>query len=743
MQVLHVYKDYPPVIGGIENHLRLLAEHQARRGLDVTVLVTSPERETSERRENGVRVIRAGRFAELLSTPLSLSLFTRLRGLTPDVTHLQFPYPPGDLAQLLFGRSRATVVTYQSDIVRQRLAGWAYRPLQALLLARADRIIATSPNYPHSSPALHHVRHKCAVVPMGIETAAWGRADAAEVLAIRRRFPGPLVLFVGRLRYYKGLEYLIRAMASVDASLVVVGEGRLRAELEHQALRGGAAERIFFLGDMPQDLLPAYYAAADLLVLPSSHRSEAYGLVLLEAMACGTPVISTELSTGTSFVNLSGETGLVVPPRDPQALADAIRTCLADPAARARMGERGRRRVEDEFRVERMVERVIGVYEDALRAKPGARRESPAARVVADGFTPTDVERALLLGVLYSDLFEYPLREDELHGALVGCAASPEQLEAALVALRGRFLARLDGHVTWLGREHLVGLRRAREDAAPARWEQARRYARWLRRVPFVRLVAVCGSQARDNAPPEADLDFFCISAPRRLWLVQVMAMLLRRMAARGGVEICPNYFLAEDALALSARDLYSAHEVLQVVPLRGRAAWEAFRASNAWSTDFLPGFDAASRATRLDDEPAPAWTRRLERLLAGRAGDLLDRVVHRVLLGYYAVRLGRHGFGRQALSQAYRRDRQTVVGGGYAGVVATAYRRRVRERLPAEAVPDSLLERLFPASSDMTAPVGVTRLYGRLLREGYRVEGDVGAPRASAAARCHEEGAA
>ncbi len=727
MQVLHVYKDYPPVIGGIENHLRLLAEHQARRGLDVTVLVTSPERETSERVENGVRVIRAGRLAELLSTPLSLSLFTRLRRLAPDVTHLQFPYPPGDLAHLLFGRSRATVVTYQSDIVRQRLAGWAYRPLQRRLLARADRIIATSPNYPHSSQALRHVRHKCAVVPMGIETAAWGRADSAEVDAIRRRFPGPLVLFVGRLRYYKGLEYLIHAMTSVGASLVVVGEGRLRAELEHQALRGGAAERIFFLGDMPQDLLPAYYAAADVLVLPSSHRSEAYGLVLLEAMACGTPVISTELSTGTSFVNLSGETGLVVPPRDPEALADAIRACLADPVARARMGERGRRRVADEFQVERMVERVIGVYEDALRSKPGARAAVPVAAVPRppDGPELDALQRGLLLGVLYADLFEYPLRDDELRGALVGVAATQAEVEAALPALLGRFLARHDGHVTWLGREHLVGLRRAREAVAPPRWEQACRYARALRRVPFVRLVAVCGSQARDNAPPEADLDFFCVAAPRRLWLVQVLAMLLRRLVGRGGVEICPNYFLTADALALRARDLYRAHEVLQIVPLRGRALWEQFRAENAWCAEFLPCFETQARGARLLDEPAPRFTLWLERLLGGMAGDLLDRALHRALLGYYALRLGRLGFGRQALGQAYRRDRQTVVGGGYASVVANAYRRRVRERLPASAVPDELLARLFPAPPDTPPPPGVTRLYGRLLRESYRAEGE------------------
>jgi rhamnosyl/mannosyltransferase len=736
VRVLHVYKDYPPVIGGIENHLRLLAEHQVRAGLDVTVLVTAPDGVTRDGVENGVRVIRAGRVGELLSTPLSLSLFAHVRRLEPDVTHLQFPYPPGDLAHLLFGRSRATVVTYQSDIVRQRLAGWAYRPLQARLLARADRIIATSPNYPRSSKALGRVRHKCAVVPMGIETAAWERADAAEVDAVRRRFPGPLVLFVGRLRYYKGLEYLIRAMNALEATLVVIGDGRLRAQLEREALRSPAAERIYFLGDMPQELLPAHYAAADVLVLPSSHRSEAYGLVLLEAMACGTPVISTELQTGTSFVNLAGETGLVVPPRDPQALADALRACLSDPAARRRMGQSGRRRVAAEFRVERMVERVIDVYRDALHAAAPAQAAVPAGAAraaprAAAPFDPTPLERALLLAVLYSDLFEYPLTESELRASLVGVSAGEAEFEASLRALDGRFLARREGHVIWAGREHLVDLRRERAQASPPRWRQAERYARWLRRVPFVRLVAVCGSQAMDNAPPAGDVDIFCITAPRRLWLAQVAAMLLRRPAALGGVEICPNYFLAEDALALSTRDLYTAHEALQAVPLWGRAAHAAFRAANAWTAEFLPGFDVSARLGRLADLPAPRLTQRLERALGGRAGEALDRLVYRVLLGYYSLRLWRCRFERGALRAAYRRDRQVVVGGGYAGAVAAAFRRRVRERLPDGAIPEDLLARLFPprAASPGTRH-GVSRLYGRLLADSYGARADGAEPR-------------
>jgi rhamnosyl/mannosyltransferase len=737
MRVLHVYKDYPPVIGGIENHLRLLAEHQARRGLDVTVLVTSRDRRTTESLENGVRVIRAGRMAEVLSTPLSPSLVSWLRRLATDMTHLHFPYPLGDLGHLLFGRGRATVVTYHSDIVRQRLAGWAYRPLMGRLLERADRVIATSPNYRESSAALARVRHKCAIVPIGIEAAAWTPAASAD--ALRRRFPGPIVLFVGRLRYYKGLEYLIRAMDGLDATLLVGGEGRLRARLEAQARKSRAAERIVFLGDVPQELLPSYYAAADVLVLPSSQRSEAFGMVLVEAMACGTPVISTELATGTSFVNRSGETGLVVPPRDPDALAEAIRACLRDPAARRRMGDRGRERVLAEFRAETMVDRILAVYEEAMagavngRPAPSpangnghgrgivasAAPEPAAAATVSAALPPLD--RAVLLAVLYSDLFEYPLTEPELRGGLVGLAAGEAEVAACLGRLEGGFLGRRDGFVVWKGRERLVEVRRERTRHSAPRWDEARRYARWLRRVPFVRMVAVCGSQAMENAPRGGDIDFFVITAPRRLWLVQVAAMLLRRVLGRGGVEICPNYLLAADTLGVAERNLYSAHEAVQVVPLCGREAYEAFRRANAWVSDFLPGFDVDDRLRLLTDdgERGAAW---LERALGGGLGDLLDRLLHRALLLYYPLRLHRHRFGRAALREAYRRDRQVVVGGGYARAVAAAFRRRVAERLPPGAVPEGEIDRLFPPSLLAAGETGVDRLYGRLLAESYGV---------------------
>jgi rhamnosyl/mannosyltransferase len=231
------------------------------------------------------------------------------------------------------------------------------------VLRAADRIIATSQNYIASSPYLKEVSEKCIVIPLGIDLALSEKADESSVQAIRERFGEPLLLFTGMLRYYKGLEYLLEAMQGIEARLLVVGIGPMERKWKRLAERLGLAGRVFFLGEIPEVELPLYYHACEVFVLPASHRSEAFGVVQLEAMAAGKPVVSTKLGTGTSFVNVHGQTGLVVPPRDPEALRIAINRLLADESLRRMMGERGRQRVR-EFSKERMVERITALYEE-------------------------------------------------------------------------------------------------------------------------------------------------------------------------------------------------------------------------------------------------------------------------------------------------------------------------------------------------------------------------------------------
>ena len=380
MEILHVYKDYYPILGGIENHVRALAEAQAQRGHSVTVLVTGPGWRTARETLGGVQVVKAGRLATVASTPLSLALPLELRRLRPDLAHLHFPYPVGEAANLLLGRARQTVVTYHSDVVRQQ--GWLrlYAPLLRRVLGAADRIIVTSEAYQRSSPFLQPFVDRCRLVPLGVDVQRFLAADPTQVSDLRRQLGDPLLLFVGRLRYYKGLHYLLRALVDLPgAHLAVVGSGPMEAAWKALASELGLMSRVRFVGEVPDGELPAYYHACDCFVLPACERSEAYGLVQVEAMAAGRPVICTELGTGTSSVNRHGETGLVVPPRDPEALAAACRELLADPERRRAMGARGRERALAEFSLEKMVERVEVVYGEVVRATSNVKRQTSAA----------------------------------------------------------------------------------------------------------------------------------------------------------------------------------------------------------------------------------------------------------------------------------------------------------------------------------------------------------------------------
>lgn len=369
MRVLHVYKDYYPVLGGIENHIKMLAEAQAAQGLDVTVLVTNPGRKTVIEEMNGVKVIKAGRLAAISSTPVSPGLFSWMRRLKVSIVHLHFPHPPGEVANLLFRPGQRTVITYHSDIVRQRWLLRFYRPFLWRVLASADRIIATSPQYIRSSPYLRRISDKCVVIPLGIDAERFESADPASVEAIRKRYGSPLLLFVGLLRYYKGLEYLLEAMREIEACLLIIGSGPMERQWRNLAERLGLGEKVAFLGEVPDENLPACYHACEVFILPASARSEAFGLVQLEAMAAGKPVVCTEIGTGTTYINLHGETGLVVPPRDPKALGQAINELLAEEDLRRRMGEKGRKRVRENFSKEVMVESILGLYQELLDAE--------------------------------------------------------------------------------------------------------------------------------------------------------------------------------------------------------------------------------------------------------------------------------------------------------------------------------------------------------------------------------------
>ncbi len=371
LRVLHVGKFYPPHKGGMESHLQSLCG-ELKKSIDVEVVVASDDRYSSEEMVEGVKVTRIGNVLEMAAAPICPGMVRKIRQIKADIIHLHLPNPTAILAYLASGHTGKLVVTYHSDVVRQRILGRVFQPILHETLKRCAALIATSPNYVDSSPLLSAYRDRCHVIPLGIEVRQFQQRDAAAVAGIREQYGERIVISVGRLTYYKGFEYLIRAMAEVKGRLLIVGTGPLRKDLERETQRCGLNGRVIFLGEVEN--LVSYYHAADLFVLASVARSEAFGIVQLEAMACGKAVVNTRLESGVPFVSVDKITGLTVPPTNSRELARAINQLLDDPACCTRYGQAGRRRVEQEFSLEVMARRTLQLYQDVMRSPSKPRR---------------------------------------------------------------------------------------------------------------------------------------------------------------------------------------------------------------------------------------------------------------------------------------------------------------------------------------------------------------------------------
>jgi rhamnosyl/mannosyltransferase len=277
----------------------------------------------------------------------------------------------GMAAYLLARKSKThrLVVTHHSDTIRQARLRKVFEPVFARVMTRADLIITTSNRYLQTSAELAPYRDKAVVVPYGIDTRAFENVTESETKALREKYGAPLVLSVGRLIYYKGFDVLLEAMRRIDAKAIIIGSGPLRSQLEEQSRERGLDGRVRFLGDIHNDRLAPFFAAADVFVLPSVARSEAFGIVQIEAMAAGVPVINTMLDSGVPEVSIDGVTGLTVPPGDPSALALAIQRMLADRGLRNSFSTAGRARARMEFGLGTMVARVSALY-GQLAASP-------------------------------------------------------------------------------------------------------------------------------------------------------------------------------------------------------------------------------------------------------------------------------------------------------------------------------------------------------------------------------------
>lgn len=380
MKVVHAAKFYPPVPGGMEAFVETLSVGTAAEWEVVVVAANDSSRTVEERRE-GVRVVRAGSLGVVASVPLCPSLPWLLWRERAECIVLHEPNPVAGCALLLQTPAPRLIIWHHSDLIRPWWAPATYGRLQRALYRRADCVIVSNPVLAERSALVRSAR-RVAVIPHGVDLARYGSLSPAQERVahrIRAEVAGPRLLFVGRFVYYKGLDVLIDAMTRCPGTLILVGDGPLESELRRQVARIGLESRVMFAGRVSADDLPAYYRASDVFVLPSVAETETYGLVQIEAMASGVPVVSTNLPTGVPWVNQDGVTGLIVPPRDPVALGDALARLARDTSLRETLGGNGRRRAEAIFSREDTVTAFRNLVETTVREPESFdRRPRPA-----------------------------------------------------------------------------------------------------------------------------------------------------------------------------------------------------------------------------------------------------------------------------------------------------------------------------------------------------------------------------
>ncbi|PWE44288.1 glycosyl transferase family 1 [Pseudomonas prosekii] len=371
MRVLHFYKtSMPDTVGGIEQVIFQLCESCAQQGIEGQVLSLSSDPTPPVVQVGHHEVHRAKLDLQFASTGFSLSVFKKFRELAAeaDVVNYHFPWPFMDVVHFASGTRKPSVVTYHSDIIRQKTLLKLYRPLMNRFLASADRIVAASPNYLHTSDVLQKFQDKTRVITYGLDKSGYPQPDTAHMADWRQKLGDKFFLFVGVMRYYKGLHILLEALQGVDYPVVIVGAGPLEIELHAQAQALGL-RNIHFLGRLGDEDKVALLQLSYAIVFPSHLRSEAFGISLLEGAMYGKPMISSEIGTGTSYININNETGLVVPPSNPQAFREAMRTLWENPLLAAQMGAKAEARYRQLFTAEEMGRKWSALYQELLEEK--------------------------------------------------------------------------------------------------------------------------------------------------------------------------------------------------------------------------------------------------------------------------------------------------------------------------------------------------------------------------------------
>jgi glycosyltransferase len=368
-RILQLGKFYP-IRGGVEEVMMIFTEGLDERGYSCDMLCASHDGEVDDIiLSEQSRIMRTNTLMKAAATMISPEMILRLRRICHryDLIHIHHPDPMATLALWLSGYKGKVILHWHSDILKQKHLLRLFLPLQRWLIRRADLILGTTPVYVSESPFLREVQDKVNFLPIGVDPYPW---LADEIEAIRATYPGKKIIFnMGRLVPYKGYHHLIETMSLLGEEyiLLIGGDGPLRAELEERIRELGLVDRVKLLGFIPSKLKPAYFGACDVFCLSSILKTEAYAIVLVEAMSLARPVIATKIpESGVSWVNADGESGLNVPIEDSEAMASAIRTICEDPILWEQYSRGARRRFYDVFTKDEMINNLIEIYANLL-----------------------------------------------------------------------------------------------------------------------------------------------------------------------------------------------------------------------------------------------------------------------------------------------------------------------------------------------------------------------------------------
>ncbi|MDY4414772.1 MAG: glycosyltransferase [Ruminococcus sp.] len=362
LRILEVNKAYYPHVGGIESLVKQYAEDFSRKS-DLIVLVCRDGRgKTINEKISGAKIIRSGSFGTYFSCPLSISFIRNFRRLAEksDIIHINTPFPLADLAVLLSGYKGRIVISWHSDVVKQKKLLFFYKPIMMKFLKRADLILTATQGHIDSSPYISKFREKCRVIPYGINIREYLNIQRKPILTEKLIDKSAVkVFFTGRLVYYKGVEILLKAFRNVhNCELFIAGTGTLETSLKEYA-GSHNMDNVHFMGFLPDNDLKCAFADCDIFVLPSVANSEAFGIVQLEAMVYSKPVINTSLPTGVPHVSVDGVSGITVEPSSPIQLANAINMLAGDKNLREAYGKNAFRRVHDIFDSGKILDEVF------------------------------------------------------------------------------------------------------------------------------------------------------------------------------------------------------------------------------------------------------------------------------------------------------------------------------------------------------------------------------------------------